>query len=47
MTKDLLDKVELNPSSNVVVIPVLQVLQVLIEGDALLRLADDEDGVNW
>jgi hypothetical protein len=42
---DLLRKGEAKQALNAVLIPVLQVLLVLIEGDGLSRLSEDEEAV--
>lgn len=42
---DLGARAKSNMTSNAIVIPVLQTLNVLLEGDALDRLVDDEEGL--
>lgn len=42
---DLEARAKFNMTSNAIVIPVLQTLNVLLEGDALDRLVDDEEGL--
>jgi len=45
LVADLIAGAKSNLSSNANVIPVLQALNALLEGDAMERLCDSEDGI--
>lgn len=45
IANDLLDHAKANWIANSIVIPVLQVFNILLEGDALRLLGDDKEGV--
>jgi len=44
LTEDLVEQAKRNSASNKIVLPILQTLEVLFEGDALERLYDDPEG---
>lgn len=44
LTEDLISQAKSNLTSNVIVLPVLQTFNVLLEGDALTKIFDDHVG---
>lgn len=44
---DLIDMAQSNPTSNNIVIPVLQTFNMLFEEDALVSLSESERGTAW
>lgn len=44
---DLIDLAQSNPTSNNIIIPVLQTFNMLFEEDALVSLSESERGATW